>query len=108
MAHLGHPIMGDTLYSPHDELTRQLGRLCLHAERITFQLPSTNTLCELSAVAVASAYTHVSPETLAIRDGRQSPSKNVAEEVKEGATKVTLSQEVNVEGSVVIESSSVV
>ena len=40
MQYLGHPIVGDTLYA--DEAHQQLTtRLCLHAERLSFQHPKT-------------------------------------------------------------------
>jgi 23S rRNA pseudouridine1911/1915/1917 synthase len=40
MAHLGHPLAGDTLYSPNDKLKRLQGQ-CLHAGTLGFEHPAT-------------------------------------------------------------------
>lgn len=47
-AHIGHAIVGDTIYSgePH-------ARLCLHASRLAFRHPSTNEWVEFSSPAPA-------------------------------------------------------
>lgn len=45
MQYLGHPIVGDTLYaSPKDQAL--MPRLCLHAERLSFQHPISNEAVE--------------------------------------------------------------
>jgi 23S rRNA pseudouridine1911/1915/1917 synthase len=40
MAHLGHPLAGDPLYSPNDKLKRLQGQ-CLHAGTLGFVHPKT-------------------------------------------------------------------
>jgi 23S rRNA pseudouridine1911/1915/1917 synthase len=40
MAHIGHPLAGDSLYSPNDKLTRLQGQ-CLHAGTLGFVHPGT-------------------------------------------------------------------
>lgn len=42
MMHIGHPIVGDSLYSPHLHLLKITGRMFLHAESITISHPITN------------------------------------------------------------------
>lgn len=42
MQYLGHPIVGDTLYATPEQ-QQLMPRLCLHAERLSFQHPITNT-----------------------------------------------------------------
>ncbi len=45
MQYLGHPIIGDTLYATPEQ--QQLSsRLCLHAERLSFNHPQTEQLVE--------------------------------------------------------------
>ncbi|TDH71263.1 hypothetical protein CCR75_002810 [Bremia lactucae] len=41
MQHLGHPILGDSLYSP-DLVYHRASRLCLHAIKLSFAHPVTN------------------------------------------------------------------
>ncbi|EEY63303.1 ribosomal large subunit pseudouridine synthase A, putative [Phytophthora infestans T30-4] len=41
MQHLGHPILGDSLYSP-DVVYHRASRLCLHAAKLSFTHPVTN------------------------------------------------------------------
>lgn len=41
MASIGHPVAGDNLYGPKDNM-RELGRYFLHAESIEFDLPDSN------------------------------------------------------------------
>ena len=50
MQYLGHPIVGDTLYAdgPHQAL---MPRLCLHAERLSFQHPVTDQIIEFHCPA---------------------------------------------------------
>ena len=47
MSHIGHPIVGDTLYAPPD-VQQMSSRLCLHAHILKFKHPLTNevtTVC---------------------------------------------------------------
>ncbi|CAI5726946.1 unnamed protein product [Hyaloperonospora brassicae] len=41
MQHLGHPILGDSLYSP-ERVYHRASRLCLHAAKLAFTHPVTN------------------------------------------------------------------
>jgi len=40
MQHLGHPILGDTLYATPEQQQR-VSRLCLHAQQLSFAHPDT-------------------------------------------------------------------
>lgn len=42
MAHIGHPILGDSLYNVDSAGNEQWGRLCLHALEIVFHHPQTD------------------------------------------------------------------
>jgi len=42
MMHIGHPIVGDSLYSPYLDLLKLTGRMFLHAESIKITHPITN------------------------------------------------------------------
>ena len=42
MAHIGHPILGDTLYADSAVLARSPNRLLLHAHSIDFLHPATS------------------------------------------------------------------
>jgi tRNA pseudouridine32 synthase / 23S rRNA pseudouridine746 synthase len=50
MLSLGHPILGDQLYSPAD-IQAQAPRLLLHAQQIHFMHPITNTLVHVNCPA---------------------------------------------------------
>ena len=43
LAHIGHPILGDTLYAPPDVVSMS-PRLCLHAQFLKFAHPATNQI----------------------------------------------------------------
>ena len=45
MQYLGHPIVGDTLYAD-EQYQALMPRLCLHAERLSFQHPATEETIE--------------------------------------------------------------
>lgn len=49
MMHIGHPIVGDSLYSPHLDLLKITGRMLLHAESIKFKHPVTNEEMTITA-----------------------------------------------------------
>lgn len=40
MSHVGHPMLGDTIYAPRNVIVAA-GRLCLHARRISLKHPFT-------------------------------------------------------------------
>ena len=40
MSHIGHPILGDTIYAPPD-VQKMCPRLCLHAHILKFKHPLT-------------------------------------------------------------------
>ena len=47
MSHIGHPILGDTIYAPPD-VQSMCPRLCLHAHILKFKHPTTmeaTTIC---------------------------------------------------------------
>lgn len=49
MAHMGHLLVGDTLYGAVDEIDRQMGRQALHAARLVFSHPVTGEFLDLEA-----------------------------------------------------------
>ena len=51
LAHLGHPVLGDSAYGGRGELSRRLGlrRPFLHAARVTFPHPDGGKLVEVTA-----------------------------------------------------------
>lgn len=50
MQYLGHPIIGDTLYATAEQ-QQLMPRLCLHAERLSFNHPQTEQLVEFYCAA---------------------------------------------------------
>lgn len=54
MMHIGHPIVGDSLYSPfYDDNNNSGQRLCLHAESIRFHHPASGSEMTLYACCEA-------------------------------------------------------
>jgi tRNA pseudouridine32 synthase/23S rRNA pseudouridine746 synthase len=49
MAHIGHPILGDTLYAPPD-IVAMSPRLCLHAQCLRFKHPMTKEITVISSM----------------------------------------------------------
>ena len=56
MAHMGFPILGDTLYAPPN-IQSQASRLCLHAQSITFKHPLTMQVVTISSTAACDFIT---------------------------------------------------
>ncbi len=50
MQQLGHPIIGDNLYAPHD-IAKSRNRMLLHAQWISFRHPETQEIIEFSLAA---------------------------------------------------------
>lgn len=49
MAHIGHPVAGDTVYGPQKNIITQLNGQCLHARLLGFTHPMTGERIELSS-----------------------------------------------------------
>ncbi|KAF1780068.1 Pseudouridine synthase, catalytic domain [Phytophthora cactorum] len=56
MQHLGHPILGDSLYSPH-LVYHRASRLCLHAAKLSFTHPVTNGRLSFESSCPADFFT---------------------------------------------------
>ncbi|KAG2768696.1 hypothetical protein PC129_g3953 [Phytophthora cactorum] len=56
MQHLGHPILGDSLYSPH-LVYHRTSRLCLHAAKLSFTHPVTNERLSFESSCPADFFT---------------------------------------------------
>ncbi|MDO4593467.1 MAG: RNA pseudouridine synthase, partial [Comamonadaceae bacterium] len=50
MMHLGHPMLGDSLYAP-PEVLAMAPRLCLHATQLQFTHPCSGQLLQLESHA---------------------------------------------------------
>ena len=48
LAHIGHPIVGDTLYAPPNVILMS-PRLCLHAQHLKFKHPATKEVTVISS-----------------------------------------------------------
>ena len=49
LAHIGNPILGDTLYAPNDIMSMS-PRLCLHAQFLKFAHPATNEITVIESM----------------------------------------------------------
>ncbi|KAG1688721.1 hypothetical protein DVH05_003158 [Phytophthora capsici] len=56
MQHLGHPILGDSLYSP-DVVYHRASRLCLHAAKLSFLHPVSNERLNYESLCPADFFT---------------------------------------------------
>jgi hypothetical protein len=57
MAHIGHPMLGDTLYAPTDIMTMSPDRLELHAHTLSFIHPVHATTVSITApITLATSF----------------------------------------------------
>ncbi|CAH0474769.1 unnamed protein product [Peronospora belbahrii] len=75
MQHLGHPILGDSLYSP-ELVYHRASRLCLHAAELSFTHPVTNERMSFKSLCPADFFTTKANES-AMNERPSVPAKPI-------------------------------